>query len=157
MPVILNAVKDLVIRGWGTTPMPSPLGKVDLAENACILRQRRMRSSRDQPRASVGIQARSHTRRTSSVICSANAACRGSSAPFDGGLPARSTGAYRPVLAENSTLCCFPGARTTENSTLCCFPGARTTENALLASFPGARCHCGGVPYRPRCARPLPH
>ena len=69
---------------------------------------------------------------------------RGSTDPFDGGLPARSTGAYRPVLAENSALCCFPGARTTENSALCCFPGARTTENSPLESFPGARCHCGG-------------
>ncbi len=43
-----------------------------------------------------------------------------------GGLPARSTGACRPVLAENSPLDCFPGARTTENSPLNCFPGART-------------------------------
>ena len=123
---------------------------------------------------------------------------RARTGPNDGGLPARSTGAYRPVLAENSALCCFPGARTTENSTLCCFPGARTTENSPLESipgvrchigeawaggatpplqfllpgheneirnrphfslcrFPGVRCHCGGVPYRPRCARPLLH
>ena len=73
----------------------------------------------------------------------------GPTGPIDGGLPARSTGAYRPVLAENSALCCFPGARTTENSALCCFPGARTTENSPLESFPGARCHCGGVPYPP--------
>ena len=35
----------------------------------------------------------------------------GPAGPIDGGLPARSTGACRPVLAENSPLDCFPGAR----------------------------------------------
>ena len=38
-------------------PKPSPMGKVDLTENACILRQRRMRSSCDQPSVSAAIEA----------------------------------------------------------------------------------------------------
>ena len=56
-----------------------------------------------------------------------------------GGLPARSTGAYRPVLAENSPPDYFPGARTTENSPPDCFPGARTPLQIFLKSrgFPG--------------------
>ena len=60
---------------------------------------------------------------------------RGPAGPFNGGLPARSTGACRPVLTENSPPDCFPGVRTTENSPPDCFPGVRTTENVHWTFF----------------------